>query len=176
MKNYNHKNYPKAIIKLKPSKTIEGEVGAFALKIFKKGEVIVKTTEFKDDNLMSVSEYNKLDKNTKELVKAHSTITIDILYVPENINHIKPCNYFNHSCKPNVGFNANDDYIAIKNIAKGDELFLDYSFLNTNPDYKIKCSCKSKNCRGIITGNEWKKIEFCKKYGKYFASNLRELL
>jgi SET domain-containing protein len=125
---------------------------------------------------MSVDEYNKLDKDTKELVRAHSTITIDKLFIPQNINKIRPINYFNHSCEPNIGFDSNDNYIAIKDISYGDEFLLDYSFLNTNPDYEMKCFCGSKNCRKVITGNEWKNKEFVNKFGKYFASTMKGLL
>jgi uncharacterized protein len=173
---FNHTNYPKATIRLKPSKIVKDGIGAFAQKSFKKGEVVVKFEEFEDDNVMSVEEYNKLDKETKELVKAHSTIEIDKLYIPANLNHIKPINYFNHSCNPNIGFDENDNYVAIKNIAKGAELLLDYSFLNSNPDYKMKCSCGSKNCRKVVTGNEWKNKDFVKKSSKYFVSSLREMI
>ena len=176
MKVFNYKNYPKAVIRLRPSKVVKGEVGAFALKNFRKGEIIVKSEEFHDNNVMSIDDYNKLDKDNKDLVKAHSTITIDKLFVPENLNHLRPMNYFNHSCDPNSGFNLKDDYVAIKNIRKGDEFLLDYSFLNTNPDYKMQCSCGSKKCRGTITGNEWKNKEFVKKNKEYLASTLRELL
>lgn len=176
MKIFNHNTYPRAIIRLKPSKLIEGQVGVFALKDFKKGEVIIKDAEFKDNNTMTVDEYNLLDKNTKELVKAHSTIEEEKLYIPENINHINTINFLNHSCDPNIGFNENDDYVAIKNIFKGKELTLDYSFLNTNVDYKMLCLCKSKKCRGVIIGNEWKKKDFSRKNKDYFVSTIRKRL
>ena len=176
MKIFNHQNYPKVTIKLKPSKLVKGGIGAFAQKNFKKGEVIVKTEEFEDDNVMTINEYNKLDEETRSMVKAHSTITIDKVFMPENLNHLKPINFFNHSCEPNVGFDKNDNYVAIKKIYKEDEFLLDYSFLNTNPDYEMKCCCESKKCRKTITGNEWKDKTFVKKFSKYFASTVREII
>jgi len=176
MKIFTSKNYPKVYIKLKPSKTVKGEIGAFALMDFSKGKIIVRSKEFEDDNVMSVNEYNKLSKDIKNMVKAHSTIDIDRLYIPKNINYLRPLNYFNHSCDPNVGFDSKDNYVSIKNIKKGDEFLLDYSFLNTNPDYKMICHCGSKNCRHIITGNEWVNKDFVKQYQKYFASTLRNIL
>jgi len=155
MKRFDHTTYPKAFVRIRPSKLIKGQVGAFALRSFQRGEVIVKASEFQDDNVMDVDEYKKLDEDTKALVKAHSTITAEVLYIPANINHIKPINFFNHSCKPNVGFDSEDNYVAIKAIRKGAEFLLDYSFLNSNPHYKMRCSCGATNCRGTITGNEW---------------------
>jgi hypothetical protein len=176
MNTFDHATYPKAWIKIQPSKIIKGQVGAFALKNFKKGEVIVRDEEFQDNNVMSVSEYNKLDTVTKELVKAHSTITTDSVYMPANINYLRPLNYFNHSCDPNTGFDVVGNYVAMKKISKGTEFLLDYSFLNTNPDYKMYCSCGSKDCRNVITGNEWKNKQFVKKNKKYFYSAVRRML
>lgn len=175
-KLFNHKTYPKAFIRLRPSRIIIGEVGAFALKEFKKGEIIVKAQEFEDENILSVAEYNKLDAATKNLTKAHSTITPEKLFVPRNLNLLRPINYFNHSCNPNVGFDRNDNYVAIKSIRKNAEFLLDYSFLNTNPDYEMDCSCGSQHCRKVITGNEWKEKKYVEKSRKHFASTLRGLL
>jgi hypothetical protein len=176
MKKIYSNTFPKIRIILKPSKIILGEVGAYAMINFKKDDVVVLAEEFQDNNTMTINEYNKLDRVIKKLVKAHSTITKDLLYLPFDFNFLRPMNYFNHSCEPNIGFNSNDDYVAIKNIKKGSELLLDYSYLNTNPDYKITCLCKSKKCRKIITGNEWKNSDFVKKNNQYFASTVRELL
>jgi hypothetical protein len=173
---FDHTTYPKAWIKIRPSKIINGEVGAFALRGFKEGEIIVRDEEFGDNNTMSVDKYNKLDKDTKELVKAHSTITVNSVFMPANINYLRPINYFNHSCEPNTGFDLHGNYIAMKDIPKNNEFLLDYSFLNTNPDYKMQCLCGSKNCRKVITGNEWKNKEFVKKNKKYLYSTVREMI
>ena len=42
--------------------------------------------------------------------------------------------YFNHSCSGNVGFNENGDFIAIRNIKKGEELLANYSEYSDYPD------------------------------------------
>ena len=173
---FDHNTYPKAWVKIRPSQIVVGEVGAFALRDFKKDEVIVRSEEFEDNNVMSIKEYNKLDKYTKELVKAHSTITVDTVFMPANINYIRPINYWNHSCDPNTGFNERGDYIAMRDISKGEEFFLDYSFLNTNPDYTMLCRCNSKNCRKIITGNEWKNSDFVNKNYSYLYSGVKAML
>ncbi|CAN5822888.1 hypothetical protein BH11BAC3_BH11BAC3_03860 [soil metagenome] len=57
----------------------------------------------------------------------------------------------NHSCNPNttyIGLNVT----ALRNIAKGEELTLDYaSFLDKNME-PFLCQCGQLNCRGLITG------------------------
>jgi len=57
----------------------------------------------------------------------------------------------NHSCDPNTGFDGLN-VVAIRNIAKGEELTLDYAqFLDENME-PFQCHCGSANCRGLIMG------------------------
>lgn len=173
MKEFNHNNYTKAYIRIKPSKIVPGEVGAFALKSFKKGEIIIKSEEFEDNYLLPIDEYRKLDRETKKMVTAFCEVADASAIVPQNINHIRNIHYMNHSCMPNVGFDRKDNYIAIRNIKKNEEFLMCYSFLYTDPKFKMKCLCKSKNCRKIITGNDWKDKKLQKQYGDYFVSTIR---
>ena len=60
---------------------------------------------------------------------------------------------FNHSCDPNCGIRQENKLFAIRDIHPGEELTYDYS--TTVPRYKswwkMRCHCKSKNCRKIIS-------------------------
>jgi hypothetical protein len=173
MKKFNHKNYSRAYIRIKPSKIVSNEVGAFALRPFKKGEIIIRWEEFEDNYLLPIIEYKKLDKETKEMVTSFCEITDNFAVVPQNINHIKNIYYMNHSCDPNVGFDHKDNYVAIKNIKKNEEFLMCYSFLYSDPKFKMKCLCKSRHCRKIITGNDWKDKKLQKQYSNYFVSTIR---
>lgn len=173
MKKFNHKNYLRAYIHIKPSKIAPNEVGAFALRSFKKGEIIIKSEEFEDDHLLPITEYKKLDRETKKMVTSFCEITDIFAIVPQNINHIKNIYYMNHSCVPNVGFDHEDNYIAIRSIKKNEEFLMCYSLLYSYPKFKMKCLCKSKYCRKMITGNDWKDKELQKQYGNYFVSTIR---
>lgn len=172
MKKFNHNNYTKAFICIRPSKAVRGEVGAFALKSFKKGKIIVKSEEFEDNYLIPIDEYRKLDKETKRAVTAFCEITDAFAVTPKNINHIKNIYYMNHSCAPNVGFDREDNYIAIRTIKKNEEFLMCYSLEYSDPKFKMKCLCKSNNCRKIITGNDWKDKKLQKQYGDYFISTI----
>jgi hypothetical protein len=77
--------------------------------------------------------------------------------------------YINHSCNPNVGMDGQITYVAMRDIKANEELCLDYS-MALDTDYKLECQCGAKNCRGIITGKDWKITELQKKYKEYFAS------
>ena len=37
----------------------------------------------------------------------------------------------------------------------------------------MKCNCGADNCRGVITGQDWKNEELQKKYHGYFAWHLQ---
>ncbi len=57
----------------------------------------------------------------------------------------------NHSCNPNTTYTGLN-VTALRNIAKGEELTLDYaSFLDENME-PFQCQCGSLGCRGLITG------------------------
>jgi D-ala D-ala ligase C-terminus/SET domain len=57
----------------------------------------------------------------------------------------------NHSCDANTAYKGLN-VIASRLIAKGEELTLDYETFLDDHIAPFKCTCGSKNCRGIITG------------------------
>ena len=80
--------------------------------------------------------------------------------------HIKL--YNNHSCNPNCGLRGEITFVAMKDINKDEESFID------NEDYRFNCTCGSENCRKVITGFDWKIKELQDKYYDYFAQYLKE--
>jgi enoyl-CoA hydratase/carnithine racemase len=57
--------------------------------------------------------------------------------------------FINHSCDPNVGFRGQVVYVAMRDIAAGEELCHDYS-MERSDDYTLDCHCGSPLCRGRI--------------------------
>ena len=78
----------------------------------------------------------------------------------------------NHSCDPNVGFRGSVTYVAIRDIAAGEELSHDYA-MERSDDYSLDCRCGSALCRGKVTGEDWKLPELQSRYGEYFSIYLR---
>ena len=64
--------------------------------------------------------------------------------------------YLNHSCDPNIGVDGQIIFVALRNIKAGEELCYDYA-MTTTQHYMLKCNCRSKYCRKIITGDDWKR-------------------
>lgn len=56
----------------------------------------------------------------------------------------------NHSCEPNAGIKGALQFVALREIHKGEEITYDYSTSENQKGWFIKCKCSSPNCRGII--------------------------
>jgi len=81
----------------------------------------------------------------------------------------------NHSCDPNVGLRGQITYVAMRDIKADEALTMDYAFVITRPkEYKLECNCGAKQCRKVVTANDWKLTELQEKYGPYFASFIQE--
>ena len=77
--------------------------------------------------------------------------------------------FINHSCDPNVGFDGQITYVAMRDVKAGEELCHDYAMERTLK-YELKCVCGSDMCRGTVTSEDWKRKDLQKRYGNYFSS------
>ena len=75
--------------------------------------------------------------------------------------------FINHSCNPNVGLIGKNKVIAMKNINKNEEITLDYSITEDDPNWKMKCKCKNKRCRKIIKSYRLLPEKLKEKYKNY---------
>lgn len=116
--------------------------GVFAAKNFKKGEFIlyVKGKIINRAEIIASSRY----------INDHAGMIGKNKYIVMGY----PEKYINHSCTPNI-FEKNRKIFAMKNIKNGEELFYDYSICCVD-NWRMKCKCGSKNCRGVIIGNFFK--------------------
>lgn len=92
---------------------------------------------------------------------------------------LQPVDYINHSCEPNVGFKGQIFLVAMRDINKDEQITFDYCMVLSKPKkvkeiYSFICECGSKNCRKIVTWNDWKKPFLQKKYKGYFQWYLSE--
>lgn len=75
--------------------------------------------------------------------------------------------YGNHSCDPNLWWIDAVTLAARRNIAAGDEVTSDYG-TSTGVDFEIRCDCGSPLCRGVVTGDDWKRPELQARYGDHW--------
>lgn len=85
-------------------------------------------------------------------------------------------NYLNHSCEPNAGFNGQIALVAMRDIAKDEEITIDYAMVlhkaGKGPTYRLECLCGARTCRSVITENDWKKPVLQERYRGYFQPYL----
>jgi hypothetical protein len=63
--------------------------------------------------------------------------------------------HLNHSCEPNVGIEGQIVFVALRDIAAGEELVLDYAMMDDH-DEAMACHCGAPSCRNTVTGKDWR--------------------
>jgi uncharacterized protein len=81
--------------------------------------------------------------------------------------------FLNHSCEPNIGFGGNIILVAMRDIARGEELTTDYALFDDHKE-SMECRCGTPSCRKTITGQDWRLPELQERYGRYFSWHLRQ--
>lgn len=118
----------------------------FADENIKTGEII---TIFKGD-IISFDECIERIRSGKEEQADSLQVGFEL-----DMDLDKLSNSFNHSCDPNAGHRKVSELIAIRDIAKGEEITFDYSATigpNVTSDvWNMECRCGSKKCRGTIS-------------------------
>ena len=71
----------------------------------------------------------------------------------EAVRH--PTNFLNHSCDPNAGYDGADAIVALRPIAAGEEIRMDYGTFSFSFDHEFACRCGAPACRGKVTANDW---------------------
>lgn len=103
---------------------------------------------------------------------ARLTVQIeDDLYLVED--RPGPGVYINHSCSPNAGIAGTQLLVAMREIAPGEEVCFDYAMTDGSPYDEFACACGAPNCRGRITGNDWRAPELWQRYDGYFSLYLQ---
>lgn len=139
--------------------------GIFAKEHINKGEIVF----IKGGHILTRNEIF-----SSGTINSYFPLSDDYFLGATNINEEGSIKlYQNHSCNPNVGLHGDIIFIAMRDIEKDEELTVDYAFID-NEDYSFKCTCGSENCRGTITGFDWKIKELQDKYYDYFAQYLKD--
>jgi len=79
----------------------------------------------------------------------------------------------NHSCHPNSGFLNAVQIVAMQDIPAGQEITYDDAMTNGTSRRRFVCHCNSIDCRGEITGDDWRQKSLQERYRGYFSPYLR---
>jgi SET domain-containing protein len=145
----------------KRSSPIHGR-GLFAKAAIDQDEVVV----VKGGYVLSRPQRNRI---AEELGASEIQITEDLFIRPTTLAEREGgMTHLNHSCEPNVGLQGQIVFVAMRDIAAGEELTFDYAMTDDEP-YEMECHCDSQICRKLITGADWRKPELQNKYEGYFS-------
>ncbi|MFL6583075.1 MAG: SET domain-containing protein [Chthoniobacterales bacterium] len=79
--------------------------------------------------------------------------------------------YTNHSCDPNLGVRGSITFVALRDIQAKEELTHDWC-MTDDGDYVLECNCGASNCRGTVTGKDWRRPDLQQRYAGYFSAYL----
>ncbi|MEK7140373.1 MAG: SET domain-containing protein-lysine N-methyltransferase [Patescibacteria group bacterium] len=126
--------------------------GIFALKDIKKGQFI---QHIKGNIKIFIPSNKKESISYPNWVGVGKNKWIDPKY---------PNLYLNHSCNPIAGIKGKVIMVALRDIKKGEEITIDYSIIEGDDRWEMRCHCGARNCRKII-----RSVQFLPKrqYQKY---------
>ncbi len=152
---------PKAEVKASP---IEGR-GLFATTPISKGEIVcVKGGHIFDRQT--------LEEVSPVLGPAEIQVGEDLFIGPLDPEEREGSMIFsNHSCDPNLGVQGQIVFVALRDIAEGEELTHDWA-MTDDDTYEMACRCGAAGCRKTVTGQDWRKWELQEKYRGYMSAYL----
>jgi SET domain-containing protein len=81
--------------------------------------------------------------------------------------------FSNHSCEPNIGVRGQVVFVAMRDIAKGEELTHDWAMTDDDSE-AMTCRCETASCRGTVSGKDWMRPELHARYAGYFSAYLAD--
>ena len=136
--------------------------GLFAAHPIETGEIVA----VKGGHVLTRAQWTALEPT---LGAADIQIAEDLFIAPERPDHRHGSMlYTNHSCDPNLAIQGQIVLVAMRDIAAGEELTIDWATTDDG-DYELACRCGSPRCRGTVTGKDWMKPELQARYRGWFC-------
>jgi uncharacterized protein len=149
---------PKTEVKPSP---IQGR-GLFAKAPIARGEIVA----IKGGYVLDAAEWGRLEP---VLGPAEIQLTENLVIAPVRQDEREGAMLFtNHSCDPNIAIQGQIVLVAMRDIAPGEELTIDWATTDDG-DYTMPCRCGSAACRGTITGKDWMHPQLQEKYRGWFC-------
>lgn len=136
--------------------------GLFAAHAIATGEIVA----VKGGHVLTRAQWTALEPT---LGAAEIQIADDLFIAPVRPDHRHGSMlYTNHSCDPNLAIQGQIVLVAMRDIAAGEELTIDWATTDDG-DYELACRCGSPRCRGTVTGKDWMKPELQARYQGWFC-------
>jgi uncharacterized protein len=152
---------PKLEVKSEPEK---GGAGVYARQRIPAGEIVM----IWGGRIISERDIEQVpEANRRSVVQVEEGLYTSTVGEPE------PVDFINHSCNANVGMSGQVVLVAMRDIEVGEEACFDYAMTDGSSYDEFECVCGAPNCRGWITGNDWKRPELWERYAGYFSPYLQ---
>ncbi len=152
---------PKLEVRTHPEK---GGVGGFAREFIQVGELLAVWS----GEIVNWEALRELPLDRKQ----RSIQVEEALYLI-SLEPDEPADCINHCCEPNAGLDGQISLRAIRDIVQGEEVCFDYAMSDGSPYDEFECTCGTSACRGLITGDDWRRPELQRKYAHWFSPYLR---
>ena len=150
---------------VRPS-AIQGR-GLFAAERITKGEIVA----VKGGHIVG---RDALPELRRRLGPAEIQIAEDLYIAPVSDEEREGSMIFsNHSCEPNIGVSGQVVFVAMRDIAAGEELTHDWAMTDDDAE-SMTCRCATSSCRGKVTGRDWMRPDLRSRYAGYFSAYLAE--
>jgi SET domain-containing protein len=149
---------PKTEVRESP---IEGR-GLFTRQPIARGEIVA----VKGGHVLTAAQWATLEP---ELGPADIQIAEELFIAPVRLEQRHGgMLYTNHSCDPNLAIQGQIVLVAMRDVAAGEELTIDWATTDDG-DYTLDCRCGSPRCRGTVTGKDWMQPELQARYRGWFC-------
>lgn len=137
--------------------------GIFAKAPIRKGEVVQDWSTGPGHFLPTKEAASHEKKGNHFIVQVEEESYLVAVDGPE------PADFINHSCDPTCGIRGRLTVVALRDIARDEQITFDYAMTESWPWYKMVCRCGSPRCRHLVTGRDWKMPDLRKRYKGYFS-------
>lgn len=142
----------------------KGGLGVFARASIKEGELLVVW----GGDIVNGKTLALLPQREQQ----HSIqVEEDLYLVPHG--PAEPADFVNHCCEPNAGLSGQISLVALRDIEPGEEVCFDYAMSDSSPYDEFDCECGAANCRGRVSGNDWRRPELWERYAGHFSPYLQ---
>jgi SET domain-containing protein len=150
---------------------IEGR-GLFATAPIRQGEIVWRKEA--DEKYYSQAQIDQLTpEQKKNFYRYCYQVGTDQFYGTPTGNANDDADYMNHSCDPNTWFEADGSMTALRDIAAGEEITIDYATSEARPDFRLDCRCGSPLCRKTLWGDDLKKLAYLRvRYGNHIMPHV----
>jgi SET domain-containing protein len=142
--------------------------GLFARDAIAAGEIVaVKGGSIMDRSTLAVVRH--------DILTAEIQVEDDLYIAPRSALELEASMlHLNHSCDPNVGVRGQITFVTMRDVPAGSELTIDYAMIDGDPSERMECSCGTRECRKVITGDDWRLPDLRHRYAGYFSRYIED--